>query len=67
MGEIDPNLMDATYVVSACDWILAELIRAYVSDEPDIAKDTIHSIMEKKVPVIEEIEDDLVILDTTLS
>ena len=67
IAEVNPNLVDATYVVSACDWILAELIRLYVADEPSTAQEVIRSIVEKKVPVIEEFGDDIVILDTTLS
>src|SRR5438552_2459466 len=26
-GDVDPNHMDALFVLSACDWVMAELIR----------------------------------------
>ena len=67
ISEINPNLMDATFVVSACDWILAEFIRLYYTDDPDNAQKIINTIVERKVPIIEEFEGDLKVLKPELS
>ncbi|MHA1250928.1 MAG: hypothetical protein ACTSRP_13125 [Candidatus Helarchaeota archaeon] len=67
VGEINPNLMDATFVVSACDWIMAELIRLYYTDDSNEAQKIIDSIVERKVPIIEEFGDDIKVLDPNLS
>lgn len=67
VSEINPNVMDATFVVSACDWILAEFIRLYYSDNPKVAQKIINSIVERKVPIIEEFEGDIKVLNPKLS
>src|SRR6266851_1018203 len=28
-GDVDPNHMDATFVISSCNWVMAELVRVY--------------------------------------
>lgn len=67
IGEINPNLMDVTFVVSACDWIIAELIRLYHIDDLNETQRIIDSIVERKVPIIEEFGDDLKVLVPNLS
>jgi hypothetical protein len=66
IGEINPNLMDATFVVSACDWIMAEFIRLYHTGNSDEAQRIIDSIVERKIPIIEEFGDDLKVLTPNL-
>lgn len=66
IGEINPNLMDATFVVSACDWIMAEFLRLYHTDDSNEAQRIINSIVERKVPIIEEFDDDLKVLTPDL-
>jgi hypothetical protein len=66
IGNINPNLMDATFVVSACDWILAEFIRLYHTGDPNEAQRIIDSIVEKKIPIIEEFGDNLKVLNPAL-
>jgi len=65
-GEINPNLMDATFVVSACDWIMAELVRLYHLGDPNEAQRIIDSIVERKLPIIEEFGDELKVLNPEL-
>jgi len=67
IGEITPNLMDATFVISACDWILAEFIRLYHTGDPNEAQTIINSIVERKIPIIEEFGDNLKVLNPALS
>lgn len=66
IGEITPNLMDATFVVSAWDWIMAEFVRLYHTGDSNEAQIIINSIVERKVPIIEEFGDDLKVLTPNL-
>jgi len=50
---IDPSLQDATLVVSALDWILAELVRVAHGVSADEAQALIAGIVTKEVPLIE--------------
>lgn len=64
---VNPNHIDATYVISACDWVMAELIRLYhINGEKEIEK-IINSIVDRRVPILEEFGEDLKILDPSLS
>jgi len=52
---IDPNLQDATVVVSALDWILAEVVRVWHGVSPADASAMIAGIVTKELPVVEVI------------
>jgi hypothetical protein len=67
IGKINPNLMDATFVVSACDWIIAEFIRLYHTGDSNEAQKIIDSIVQRKVPVIEEFGNAFKVLNPDLS
>ncbi len=67
VGELNPNLMDATYVVSSSDWIMAEFVRLYYSNDTTEAQKIINSMVERKVPIIEEFGEDIKILNPNLS
>jgi len=54
-GSIDPNLMDATLVVAVMDWITAELVRIHRAVPPDEAQAIIDGLVQREVPIIEEI------------
>lgn len=64
--EIDSNRMDGIFVVSACDWVLAELTRLCLATHPSEAEQMIRRIVERPVPLIEEIDGDIVVLDPSL-
>jgi len=66
VGEINPNFMDATFVVSACDWVMAEFIRLYHTGDSNEAQRIIDCIVERKVPIIEEFDEDLRVLTPDL-
>lgn len=53
---IDPNLQDATLVVGALDWMMAELVRIYHTVSPDEAHAIITDLVTREVPVVEEID-----------
>jgi len=56
--EIDPNEMDATSSVMTCSWILAEMVRVAQKGvvNLDEAKTLVDSLVEKKYPLVEEVE-----------
>jgi hypothetical protein len=63
---IDPNLQDATLVISNLDWILAEFIRLYHNVSADEARKIIESLVTRKVPVIEDFDGFLKVLNPSL-
>jgi len=65
--EIDPNYMDSFLVVVACDWILAELVRIYLTADTAGAHQIIQSIIERQVPIVQEIDRDVVVLNPDLT
>ena len=55
LGSIDVNEMDSSFVLNAANWITAELIRLETQMRPDDDQAEIKKIIERKVPIIEEI------------
>lgn len=55
LGAIDVNEMDSALVLSASNWILAELIRLETQMSPNDAQAEIKKIIERKMPIVEEI------------
>jgi hypothetical protein len=51
-GDVDSNHMDATFVVSASNWILAELVRVFHKLSIEQAQDLVDAIAERRVPLI---------------
>ena len=51
---IDPDYLDATLAVSACDWVLAEILRVYHTQETEEIQQIIRSILMRKVPFVEK-------------
>jgi hypothetical protein len=51
-GDVDPNHMDATFVVSASNWILAELVRVFHTLSIEDAQQLVDAIAERRVPLI---------------
>jgi hypothetical protein len=64
--DIDPNLQDASLVVSNLDWILAEFIRLYHKVSANEATKIIDGIVTRKVPVIEDFDGFLKVLNPSL-
>ena len=56
--EITPNEMDASTILPMCSWILAELVRFSMGKSIDVeeAKKIIGSLVERKYPIFEEID-----------
>ncbi len=51
---IDPDYLDATLAVSACDWVLAEILRMYHTQETEELMQIIRTILMRKVPFVEK-------------
>jgi len=59
---IDPCFLDSYYCVSSCDWILSELAMLLYTSDPKEAKELIDSFLRKKVPLVEEFEEQSIVV-----
>lgn len=59
---IDPNLQDATLVITCMDWVVAELVRLHHGVSADEAQAIIEDLVTREVPAIQEIDGQPVIL-----
>lgn len=66
IGSIIVNEMDSTFVLNAANWTVAELIRLEAGMSPDDAMAEIKKIIERKVPIVEEIGSRLKCLEPKL-
>lgn len=64
---IDPNMQDATLVVSVVDWILAEFIRLYHNVPADEAKKIVETIVARTAPIVQDFDGFLKILNPGLN
>jgi hypothetical protein len=64
---VDPNVQDATLVVSVLDWVLAEFIRLDHGVSADAAQRIVNNLVTRLAPVIEEFGNSLKVLDPDLS
>lgn len=63
---IDPNLQDATLVVTVLDWVLAEFIRLVHNVAPDEARNVVDSIVARVAPVVQDFNGFLKVLNPDL-
>lgn len=61
-GDVDPNLQDATLVVSNLDWVLAEFVRLYHGVSADEAQKIVDGLVTRKVPAVEDFDGFLKVL-----
>lgn len=66
-GDVDPNYMDATAVVSMCNWIMGELVRVLHSTSTEDAQALVDSLSGRHVPLVWQIGEEKKILDPSLS
>jgi hypothetical protein len=59
---IDPNLQDATLVISVLDWVLAEFVRLYHGVSATEAQIIVDGLVARKVPAIEDFDGFLKVL-----
>lgn len=63
---IDPNLQDATLVVSNVSWVLAEFVRLYHSVPADEAHRIVDSLVARQAPIIQDFNGTLKVLSPSL-
>lgn len=63
---IDPNLQDATLVVSVLDWVLAEFIRLYHNVPADEASTIVDELVTRAAPVVQDFDGFLKVLNPKL-
>ena len=66
-GDVDPNHMDATLVVSMCNWIMAELVRVFHNLSIEDAQALVDSIAERRIPLVWQSGKIKRVLDPSLS
>lgn len=66
-GDVDPNHMDATAVVSMCSWVMGELVRFFHNVRVQEAQETVDSLVERRIPLVWNIAGIKRVLDPTLS
>jgi hypothetical protein len=66
-GDVDPNHMDATFVVASADWVMAELVRLLHGVTTDEAQNIVEGLITKKLPVVWEIDGRRRVLDPRMS
>ena len=56
-GDVDPNYMDAAFVVTSCSWVMGELIRVFHDVSIGEAQALVDSLAERQIPLIWEGQD----------
>jgi hypothetical protein len=51
-GDVDPDFMDSSAVVSMCSWILAELVRVFHSISTEEAQAVVTELSERRLPLV---------------
>jgi hypothetical protein len=51
-GDVDPNHMDATLVVSMCNWVMGELVRVLHNLPIEHAQALVDSLAERRIPLV---------------
>jgi len=51
-GDVDPDLMDSSAVVSMASWILAELVRVFHDVTTEEAQKVVDNLAERRLPVV---------------
>lgn len=65
--SFDPIKMDAMFVVAASNWVMEELTRLYLINDPDAAQALVENLLVKDLPLVEEIDGDYLVLKPDLS
>ena len=66
-GSVSVNGMDASLVMACASWLLAEIVRLESGVSPAEAQRMVDSLVERQVPIIEEINGEPVVLNTKLN
>ena len=66
-SEVNPNHMDATFVLHSAQWVMAELVRIYNDTDVDSATKIVDALVDRTLPVVWAVGDVKRVLDLSLS
>jgi hypothetical protein len=66
-GEVDPNHLDATAVLSMASWVVAELVRIFHNISTKEAQDSVDALIERRDPLIWQVGDVRRVLDPSMT
>lgn len=66
IGEVSPNEMDATYILYAVKWVMAEVVRLASETSPQDAERIVRQTVERQVEAIWDDGESFMVLDRTL-
>lgn len=66
-GDVDPNHMDATFVINTAKWLMSELIRLFHGVSTDEAQAAVELITERETPMIWNVNGKKRVLKISLS
>jgi len=66
-GDVNPNYMDSSAVVSMASWIMAEMIRVFHSVSTPDAQQIVDNLVERRLPLVWKSGDTKRVLDTSLT
>jgi hypothetical protein len=66
-GEVSANHMDATFVLHAAQWVMAELVRIFHATDVITATAVVDALVERTVPLIWRVGDVIRVLDPSLN
>jgi hypothetical protein len=66
-GDVDPNHMDAVFVMSSCSWVMAELVRVFHNVTTAEAQRVVDGLVERRTPLLWIGEDMKRVLDPKMS
>jgi len=65
-ADVDPNAMDAEYLVSTCNWVLAELVRLLHRCSPEEAQRYVEAIVQRQAPLVQVFGDTAFVLQADI-
>jgi hypothetical protein len=66
-ADVNANSMDAEFVMSACNWVLAEFVRLFHQCSPEQAQAYVEGIVKRRAPLIQVFGDTPFVLKPGLS
>ncbi len=65
-GDVDANFSDSTLSITCCNWVMTEFLRIYYTSEIATAQSLVNSLVKVRVPLIQDFDGFLKILNPTL-
>lgn len=66
-GDVDSNFTDATLSLVCSNWVMTEFVRIYYTSDIATAQNLVNSIVKIRIPLIQDFNGFLKILEQTLS